>query len=617
MNVNTSIVNLLKRPEIDVHLKQNDQLVDDLYKLIFEQSAIPGVVFSNEGTILVINKALEELYGSSMSQLINQYTLEDLFHQRQRKRVVDYYSFNWSKQNICSEFIFICYNGEERNIELKIQPVNYSNLLYAILIDITKYKIYETRVQELVDQISVINEIVKAVNSNLNKNQLIGIFFNQISKIFGYDLAYILLCDIEDKELEIHLLKDASEIDSRKSIGSFCQSFTKALSLCHYIEQNREKIYTIIDMLGLKNKEEYKSITLIQLKTDEQLIGAIILFRLTENTLTQYHINIFQEISDQIAIAFMKARLFYRYQQSLTNLSFLAKINETISSSLDLDEVLRQLVESSQQMMQAKICTIHFLKTEYESIESLAGSFDDKYIDQFRPQIQQVILNQKPLIVENVDYNSIQFFKNRAEIQPLGLKSLIVLPVIANDKTIALLSVFLDKVHYFSEHEIELLSMLADQAAIAIRNAELYKKVEGTKNFLESIIHSSTHIIVSIDLEGKTTFFNNSACQLTGYLADEVLNQPFFERFVKNGRTLFAGLKRTLFIENKLQTFECKMLRKDRQAIPISWTFSPLINQKKETIGTLGIGKHISKQKQIREHTSLSTKRSLIISNKD
>jgi PAS domain S-box-containing protein len=539
--------------------------------------------------------------------LVNRSTIEELFNHRQRKRVINYYQNIASKQAKATQFIFQCSNGKERIVELNIRSIDDNNLLHATINDITENIIYEKRIQELVDQISVINEIVAAVNSNLNKNQLIQVFFNQIGKIFRYDLACMLLCDIEDRELEIHLSKDPSEIESRKAIGLFCQSLAKALLSCNQIEQDATAISNVADVVGLQLEEKYNSQILIQLEADEQLIGTVMLFSCKENALTQFHVDIFQEISGQIATAFMKSRLLHRYQQSLTNLSFLAKINESLSSSLDLDVVLKLLVESSQQIIQAKICTIHFLRRVDKSNENTAWSFEDKLIDLFKPQIQQVILNQRLLIVENVDYNSIQFFKNRIDIQKLNLKSLIILPVIVDGKTIALLSVFLDKIHYFSEHEIEFLSMLADQAAIAIRNAELYKQVEQSKNFLESIIHSSTHIIVSTDLAGNATFFNHSACRNTGYSDDEVINLPFFERFIKNGHTLFEGLKHELLTRKKPQSFECEIFGKNGQSSRIAWSFAPLIDQQNEIIGTLGIGREISKQKRMKGNISLAS----------
>jgi len=554
------------------------------------------------------NHALEQLYGAPMSQFMNKSSIEDFFHQRQRKRLIDYYSRACSRDMKTSLLIFKNHDARERIVELKIRSIDNSDLLQATIIDVTEYKSHERQIRELVDQISTINEIVASVNSNLNKEQLVRIFFNQVGKIFGYDRACIVLCDIEGKELEIHLAQNTTEIDSRKAVGSVYRLFTEALSSCEPIEQNQPAIYKVANAFGLEIEKKYRSQMLIQLKTDEQLVGAVMLFSLKENALMKYHVTIFQEISHQIAIAFLKARLLHRLQQSLTNLSFLSKINESLSSSLDLDSVLKQVVEASHQMIQAKICTIHFVETGEKLTTNLNVGFEDSLIDQFKSQIQQVILNHKPLVVESIDYNSIQFFKNRAEIQNLGLKSLIILPVIANGKTIALLTVFLDKVHYFSEHEIEFLGMLADQAAIAIRNAGFYNQVEQTKNFLESIIHSSTHIIVTTDLDGNTTFFNHSACQLTGYSSEEVLNQPFFDRFVKNGRIIFTGLKQELITKTSLQTFDCEILDKNKQGISISWAFSPLINMQGEIIGTLGIGRTVSRKERMGKNISLPVK---------
>ena len=472
----------------------------------------------------------------------------------------------------------------------------------------TGYKGYERRVQELVDRVSIINETVAAINSNLNKGQLIRIFINQMSKIFGYDFVSIALCDLEGKEVEVHISREISELISQKCPGLLYRSLIEELSSCQQVEQSRAAVYRIAGILGLKIEEDYKSQILIQLKTDEQLIGAVLLFSKGQNAINKFHITIFQEVAGQVAIAFMKARLLQKYQQSLTSLSFLARINESLSSSLDLDVILKQVVESSLQIIHAKICTIHFLETEEKITGTYIKSYDDNFIDRFKPQIQRVIVDQQPLIIENIDYNNIQFFQNRLDIQKLGLRSVIILPVKGKGKTIALLSVFGDKIHYFSDQEIELLSMLADQAAIAILNAQLYQKLEHTKNYLESIIHSSTHILVATDLEGMVTFFNKSAYQSTGFSPEEVLNQPFFTRFIKNGATFCPGINTELFSKQKILSFECEIFTKHKRTLPISWSFSPLIDQHDDVIGALGIGIKQSKKSSRVRNISLLNK---------
>lgn len=603
-----NIINKILNKQLVVdNLETNDAGQKTLYKAIFDQSPVPSLILEREGGIVEVNGALKQLYGADMTQFIEWSSVEDLFHPRHRKKIIDHYRHIPSERMNSLQVQFQCKNGQERIVELTIQPINKSNQLLATLVNLTGYKINERQDQQIMDQISVINEIVRAINSNLNKSQLIRIFFNQIDKIFGYDLACIALSDIEDKEVEVHFSKDASEIVSKKCIGLFYRSFLEKLESCQQIENKPETVFTIAQILDLQIREEYDSHILIQLKTDEQLIGAVLLFSRAADAFNQYHLDIFEKISDQIAIAFLKARLLQKYQQSLTNLSFLARINESLSSTLDLNVVLKQVVESSLQIIHAKICTIHILKTNEKFTENFAHNYEDKIIDQFKPQIRQVILDQKPLIVENIDYNNIQFFKSRTDVQRLGLKSLIILPVRANKKTIALLSVFGDNIHYFSEHEVELLTILADQAAIAILNAQLFQKLEQTKNYLESIIHSSTHIIVSTDIDGNTTFFNNSARQITGYSCGDVIDRPFFETCVQNGNDIFRNMKEGIFANNKVQFFECELKTKNNKTVPVSWSFSPLIDQKNEIIGALGIGKSISKLRMIQNDTTMST----------
>jgi PAS domain S-box-containing protein len=262
--------------------------------------------------------------------------------------------------------------------------------------------------------------------------------------------------------------------------------------------------------------------------------------------------------------------------------------------------VLKQVVESSQQVMQAKICTIHFLEENGKHMPDMDPHFRNKYIEKLKPQIQQVIENKEPLLVENIDYNSLQFFQIRDEVKKLGLKSLIILPIIANDRTIAFLSVFLDRVHYFSEYEIEFLTMLAHQTAIAIENANLYHKAEKSKNYLESMIESSADLIVSTDINGNAIYLSNSTSRITGYAPDEIIHHAFFDEFVENGRALFSNLRKKLLTKNSVQIFESDFKTKNDQFIPISWSFSALINENKDIIGTVGIGKVISHKGDIK-----------------
>jgi len=592
INLNAAIGKSLYKLSLRGEFEEKYAMSDNLYKMIFEKLTMPALILKKDGTILMINQALEKLYGHPLSKVSQRYSLEDLFHWQQRKNIINCYRHTSPREANSLEATFLCHNGNERFVELNISSLDDEQLLITILGDVTKYKTHEGQIEEWSDRLSLINEIMIAVNSNLNNNQLVQILFNQIGKFFGYDFAGIVVCDIEEKELDIYFSEEPNEVTFHKSAGSVFHLFQEALSGSKLIEQDAETINRISRILDLPDDVPYKSQIVIQLKTEDELKGIILLFKLTENARTQHDIEIFQSIAEPIASAIMKVQLIEKYQESLTNYSLLARVNESLNSTLDLESILRQIVESVQHVMQAKICTIRFLDEAREETH-------DDFLDRLKPQIKQVIIDQKPLIIENIDYNNVNFFKRKADVRRLGLKSLIVFPIIANGKTTALLSVFFDRIHSVKEREIDLLSILAHQAAIAMKNASLYHAVEQSKNFLESILKSSADVIVATDMDGKTTFFSDSASVLTGYAASEIIEQPFFGRLVKNGDSLFSGIKQMLFTTDKTLTFECEIITKDKRAIPVSWSFSILVDSNHEMIGTLGIGKDISRQKKI------------------
>ncbi|MFZ5516037.1 MAG: PAS domain S-box protein [Candidatus Zhuqueibacterota bacterium] len=565
-----------------------------IFKDIFEHSLTPTALIKTDGRIVQANKAFEKLYGRSRSAFITTASFEDLFVSNQRKAVVtryrNYKSFD-SSPLIAS---FRRSNEEERVVEVQFQPMHDNGSLCVNLHDVTDYRTAHGQVQESGEQLELMSEIVAAINSKLNTDQAIQVLFNKMSQVFGYDFACVVLCDEEENKLDIRVSVDLPEIIQTKANGPVFQSYAELLKTLDPISQDREAITNLSKALGLSFEKKVKSQIFMKLTADQQLVGTILLFSEAENAVTSYHMNLFSGIVDDIAVGLLKTRMLQKSQHSLTNMSLLAQVNESISSSLDLDVVLKQVVESAQHMMNAKICTIRFLAGERADCTNARV-----FLDQFSPQIQRMILNQKPLVIDNIDYNNITFFKSKNDIEQLGLRSLILLPIVNDNRTIAILSVFLDRIHFFSDHELELLAMLAQQAAIAIKNASLYATMNCTKNKLESIVRSSADAIVTTDENGHITFFSDSATRLTHYSSDEVMHRPFFDHFVKNGRTLFAGLKQDLMSSQSVHNFECDVLTKEERIIPIAWSFSSLVNEKNQIIGTLGIGKDISQPKKI------------------
>jgi signal transduction protein with GAF and PtsI domain len=96
-----------------------------------------------------------------------------------------------------------------------------------------------------------------------------------------------------------------------------------------------------------------------------------------------------------------------------------------------------------------------------------------------------VVSRKKPLTIKNVMRN--QRFKEKEMARRLGLVSMVGVPLqLKNEKVIGVLNCFTSEPHDFTRTEVNLLTAVANQAAVAILNTELMVKTKVIQEELES-----------------------------------------------------------------------------------------------------------------------------------
>ncbi len=164
-------------------------------------------------------------------------------------------------------------------------------------------------------------------------------------------------------------------------------------------------------------------------------------------------------------------------------LSALYEVGKSITSTLQLNEVLNLITTKAARIMHAKACSLrlldgtgqelilrsyyginknsHLVKKSLKVGESIAG----RVVRDGRPYIINDLLKEKR-------------YKYGHLVKKEGLRSLITVPLIQKNKIIGVLSIYNEKESHYSEEDVRLLSMFASQAAIAIENARLFKQAE-------------------------------------------------------------------------------------------------------------------------------------------
>jgi PAS domain S-box-containing protein len=122
---------------------------------------------------------------------------------------------------------------------------------------------------------------------------------------------------------------------------------------------------------------------------------------------------------------------------------------------------------------------------------------------------------------------------------------------------------------------------------------------------IASIVESSDDAIVSKNLDGVITTWNQGATRLFGYMAEEIIGQPITILIPPDRqdeeRTIIERIQRG----ERIDHYETIRMRKDGSLVPISLTVSPIKNRDDKTIGASKIARDISERKQREEHIAL------------
>jgi len=150
-------------------------------------------------------------------------------------------------------------------------------------------------------------------------------------------------------------------------------------------------------------------------------------------------------------------------------------VGNTITSQLEIHDILQSVVEQATVLMKAKTASLMLVDSGNKElvIESVYGSSPDYIrkpnLDIDNSLIGRVVRSGRPVMVRDV--RSCQAYQHRELASSEGLVSLLSVPLRWRDTCMGALNVYSARRYRYTEDNVYLLTMLASQSAIAIQNA--------------------------------------------------------------------------------------------------------------------------------------------------
>ena len=160
----------------------------------------------------------------------------------------------------------------------------------------------------------------------------------------------------------------------------------------------------------------------------------------------------------------------------------LLEISKAIASGVYLEDVLRLIVTVTANLMDSKICSLWILdkkdqKLKLKATQSISEEYlKERSLSMGEGVVGHVAMNNRPMAILNVLKEPL--YKEKELAKKEGLVSMLSVPMCIKDRVIGVINCYTSYPHSFSKSEEEMLSTVANQAAICIENSGLMESLD-------------------------------------------------------------------------------------------------------------------------------------------
>ncbi len=211
---------------------------------------------------------------------------------------------------------------------------------------------------------------------------------------------------------------------------------------------------------------------------------------------------LFELFANQAAIAIANARLYRDAKRSGEEFAKLYETSLDIASELELEPVLEAILQRASDLLDARTANLRAYRPEKDMLVSILpyrqyGPLAELELAPGEGVSGRAFSSGEPLVIE--EYDS---WEGRSDKYPAGLFARVMaVPLKRGDKVTGVLTV--DRTPEkapFSDQDVRLLSLFANQAALAIANAELYTEAQQRGREFSHLYDTSLDITAKLEL---------------------------------------------------------------------------------------------------------------------
>ena len=234
-----------------------------------------------------------------------------------------------------------------------------------------------------------------------------------------------------------------------------------------------------------------RTIIAVPLLKDEELVGAIVIFRQEVRPFTERQIELLTNFAAQAVIAIENTRLLNELRELLAQQTATADVLKAISSSLDdLTPVFETIGQRAEKLCDAEISLISMVDGDLIRLVSISG-VTEKGVETVRQVYYPMRRSDETVAARAIrsgaichvpDVLSDPLYPSKEAARVAGFRGCLAVPMVRDEQVIGAIFVARREAGLFTDAQVQLLKTFAAQAVIAIENVRLFNE---TKEALE------------------------------------------------------------------------------------------------------------------------------------
>ncbi|MBI3620607.1 MAG: GAF and ANTAR domain-containing protein [Nitrospirae bacterium] len=343
-----------------------------------------------------------------------------------------------------------------------------------------------------IGEVELLHRLSETVSSTLDLDAILRHLADMVADVTRADACLLYLLDSAKGELVLRASKNRHPkligritLEMGEGItGWVAKERTPVKIARHASDDPRFKFFHNLP------EDRYQAFLSTPMIHHGRVVGVINVQHKRPHQHTPDEVALIETIARHAGAAIENARLFASMKEKARQVEMLSQVSQTIASNRYLEEILQLIVTMTAQVMGSAICAIMLVDDDRQQLsikatQSLSDAYRNKPPLRIGESISgRAVKERRPLAVLDVTREPGYMYPDVARKE--GLCSLLSVPMMMKDRVIGVINSYTSQPHPFAPEEIQVLSAVANQAAVAIEHTRLMERSLAMQEALES-----------------------------------------------------------------------------------------------------------------------------------